>query len=109
MSDDSSRRHHEVPRMECCVPTGEISHTPMKYVHVMSQTRTSFNCAAEHTFNDYWNAEIDASLLKESIGTERFQILRTKPPQGYKCVNGRPTIIKETTKGTNCKRGWQKT
>ena len=43
----------------------------------------------EHTLNDYWNEEKKETLSVEWNGTTRFQIVRTKFPEGYNWVNGK--------------------
>ena len=97
----------EVPRKKCYVPTDETILVPMKLVDVMRQLGTNINSAAEHTIDDYWTEGIDASLSEDWIGTTRFQILRTKIPEGHKCVNGRPTTIQKTTRPDKiCREEW---
>ena len=49
----------------------------------MRQTPTGIDSASEHTLNDDWNEESTDTLSEEWIGTTRFQILRTKLPEGY--------------------------
>ena len=51
-SGDFSYRHHEVLQLKLYVPTEETFPTPMKYVDVLRQTRTSIHSAAPHTMRD---------------------------------------------------------
>ena len=97
MTGDFIYGHHEVHRSLLYVPYETTLPSPMKYVHVMRQTKTSIDNASEHTPNDSWIAESEVLLSEEWTDTKRFQILRIKLPEGYTWVNDPPTTVHTTT------------
>ena len=52
----------------------------------------------ENSINDIWTEAKGVNLSEEWSGTTRFWILRTRLPEGYKWVDGRPTKIQNTTR-----------
>ena len=64
----------------------------------MRHTRTGRDKASDHTLNDCWNEDSDAAVSEECVGTTRFQHMRTKLPEGYTWVNGRPTKVQHITR-----------
>ena len=53
---------------------------------------------SEHVINDIWTRAKGVNLSEEWTGTSRFQILRTRLPEGYEWVDGRPMKIQKTTR-----------
>ena len=64
----------------------------------MRHTQTSVNNISEHTDSDIWTAANGVNISEKWTGTTRFQILRTRLPEGLRRVNGRPTKIQKTTR-----------
>ena len=93
--DNLFYRHHEELRLELYDPDNEPFPIHLKYVVVLTQTQTSINNVS---INDIRTEAKGVNLSEEWTGILRFQILRTRLPEGYKWVNGRPTKIQETTR-----------
>ena len=85
-------RHHEELRLKLYDTENDTFPIPLKYVDRVRQTQTSiYN---EHIINGLW-PEAKGGV---DTGSTRFQILRTRLPEGYKWVVGRPTKIQKTTR-----------
>ena len=82
-------RHHEEPRLKFFDPDNGTFPIPLWNVGVMRQTQTSINNFSEHGMNCLWTEAKGVTLSEEWTGTTRFQILRTRLPEGYKWVNGK--------------------
>ena len=65
---------------------------------MMRQTETNISIVSGNIFSDSLTEANGVNLSEVSIGTTRFQILRTRPPEGFKCVHGRPEKIQNTTR-----------
>ena len=71
----------------------DISSTVLKYIDVVKQTKTDIDHVSERTTNDIGTEDKSISLSEEWNRTMRIQILRTRLPEGYKWVEGRPTEV----------------
>ena len=71
----------------------DISSTVLKDSDVVRQTKTDIDHVSERTINDIVTEDKNISLSKEWNRTMRIQILRTRRPEGYKWVEGRPTKV----------------
>ena len=98
MCGDFICRHHEEHRLKFYDPDNETFRIPFKGVDVMRQTQTSLDSFSEHIINGIRTEAKGVNLSEEWTGTTRFQILCTRPPEGYKWVNERPTNIQKTTR-----------
>ena len=98
MSGEFIHRHHEELRLKFYDPDNETFPIPLKNVNVMRQTQTKKKNVSEHTINDTCFEAKGVTLAEEWTATARFQILRTRLLEGYRCVNGRPTKIQKTTR-----------
>ena len=56
---------------------------PLKYEDMMRQTDTHVDNVPEYTVNDIWTEEEGVNFSEGMIGTTRFQILRTRLPEGF--------------------------
>ena len=78
----------------------ETFQIPLNYVDVVRKTQTSIYKVSEHVINGLWTKAKGVNLSEEWTGSARFQIPRTRLPEGYKWVVGRPTKIQQTTSQT---------
>ena len=60
---------------------------------------------SQKTITNTWNEAKDVNLFQEWIVTTRFQILRTKLPEGFKWVQGSP-MIQRTRPGSIWPEAW---
>ena len=79
-------------------PDDETFPIPLKYGDVMRQIQTSLNNVSQQVINDSWTDATGVNLSEEWTGTARFQIPRTRVPEGHKWVHGRPTKIQKITR-----------
>ena len=92
MSGEFIYRRHENHRLKLYDPGNETFPIPLKYVDAMRQTQTSIQRCS-------YGPERRVSISSEEwTGTTRFQILRTRLPEGYNWVDGRPMTIQKTTR-----------
>ena len=75
---------------------------PLKYVDVMRQRQKSTNNVSEHATNEITTEAKGVNLSEEWTGTTRFQILRTRFPEGYKWVAGGPYEDQEDHQTRQC-------
>ena len=101
MSRELKYPHHEDVRLKLHDPEHETFPILFKHVNVMRQTQTSINNVSEHIINDIWTEAKGVNLSEEWTGDTRFQILRTRLPEGYKRVNGRHAKIPKTIRPDN--------
>ena len=66
-------------------PNTETFPIPLKYVDVMRETQDEYKQCLRKIVNDMWTEATGVNLSEEWIGSTRFQILRTRLPEGYKC------------------------
>ena len=91
MRGDFVYSHHEAYRFNLYLQKEDHSLFPRNTSTFLRLTRENTDNASDHTSNDYWNEESDVALSEKWIGPTRFQILRTKLPEGHDWVGGRPT------------------
>ena len=67
-------------------PEEETFPVPLKHTDVVRQTKIDDDSASENTINDFWTEAKDVNLSQEWTGVIRFQILRTRLPEGYRWI-----------------------
>ena len=102
MSGDFIYRHLVEPRTPLYAPDDDACPIPLKHADVMRQTKTDIDSIAEHVINDVWTEDRNVNLSEACTGTTRFQILRTRRPQGHERVSGRPAQIQKSTRPDTC-------
>ena len=90
MTGDFIYRHREVPQSKLYVPKEQTFPILLNYIDVTGQTRTGIDNSLELTLKEYWDEEKAVAFFEDWIGTTRFQILRTRLPEGCKWVCVRP-------------------
>ena len=86
MSGEFIYQHHDEPRIGLYEPEEETFPVPLKYTDVVRQTKIDDDSASENTINDFWTEAKDVNLSQEWTGMIRFQILRTRLPEGYRWI-----------------------
>ena len=72
--------------VSCIFRTG---HRSPRYIGVNQQTKTNLDNLEENIIDDCGSADGNGTLSEDCIGFARFQILKTRPPEGRTWVNGR--------------------
>ena len=99
IEEDFIYRYHVEPRIQLYVPKGEETlPIPLKYVYVIRTTHTNLNVLQESRIDDYWNVDVDRSLLDSWTGFTKVTILNEKPLKGYLWSGGRLAKIHATTR-----------
>ena len=89
-------RHHRRPRTHLYVPSDSESPIPLKYIDVLRKTTTDLDDYKEKEIQDIWSLDKDKQLSGQWTGRTSFTILKSRPPHGYKWVDGRLTKIQKT-------------
>ena len=101
LTPDVLIRHHVNPRTKLYVPEDRDCPVPVKYLDITRRTETDLDSAAEKSIQDYWYDSPSKSLSSPWTGRTVFDLLRPKPPDGFKWVEGRLTRVQTTTRPDN--------
>ena len=92
-------RHHVKPRSKLFVPSMFDCPIPLKWLDVYRHTITNLPDVKEANVNDFWRDTKCPALSGLWTGRTVFDIIRPKPPDGYKYICGwRKTKIQKTTR-----------
>ena len=89
-------RHHLRPRTDLFVPSDSDSPIPIKYIDVLRSTSTDLDDYKEKSIQDIWSIDKDKKLSGQWTGRTTFTLLKSKPPPGFKWVEGRLTKIQKS-------------
>ena len=97
ITSDTLTRHHLTPRTKMFVPTERELPIPIKFLDVHRLTITDIDEFKEREIKDLWPLEEQRELSTTWTGRTTFQIMRPKPKDGHKWIDGRLTRIQKNS------------